>query len=471
VNLKLWKCTCFSAFATFIVGCQSYEPVPLDIDTHRSSLDTRLFHIEPLSAFVERLDVLRDGDPTNFDFSDGISPSEGEVIALFYNPELRIARLRAGASLAEFDTAGLWEDPVFGYDGVDITSPSAPFEFSIMGNITIPISGRLSAEKERAGAAYEAQLRTIVDAEWQTRAALRSHWAKWAASTERVALIDEVIAQLQKINAIADTLVAAGELNRVQHRLLQVELSSKMVEATEIELQVLEASFDLLDVMGLSPEAASMLIPTFPALELPHVEDETARLIDTNTLLAVRFAEYETAEKSLHVEIKKQFPDIVLGSGYGSEFNDHRVMFGLSIPLPVINANKAGIAIASANREVARATAETTFAHLYRELAAASITLQLKQSQRDHYEKTIVPMLEDQTRDIEKIVELGEVDTFILLETVTRQFDAKQQLIALQLAELDAVINVIRIYGPDSQMNPSPVHKEISTERTLGGVQ
>ena len=80
-------------------------------------------------------------------------------------------------------------------------------------------------------------------------------------------------------------------------------------------------------------------------------------------------------------------------------------------------------------------------------------------------------MLEDQTRDIEKIVELGEVDTFILLETVSRQFDAKQQLILLQLAELDAVIDVLRMYGPDSKINPSPVHKEISTEHTLGGVQ
>ncbi len=471
MNLKFGGSACFPAIAFIVVGCQTYEPVPLDIDTHRYSLDTRVFDIEPLSAFVERLDALRDGKPAQFGFSDGISPSEGEVLALFYNPELRIARLKAGASLAEFDTAGLWEDPVFGFDGVDVTSPSAPFEFSLMGNLTIPISGRLDVEKERAGAAYEAQLRTIVDAEWRTRTALRSQWATWAAATERVALINDVIIQLQEINAIADTLVAAGELNRVQHRLLQVELSSKMVEATEAELHVLEASFGLLDIMGLSPTAVSMLIPTFPSFNLPEVEDETARIISANTELAVRFAEYETAEKSLHVEIKKQFPDIVLGSGYGSEFNDHRVLFGLSIPLPVINANKAGIAIASANREVARAAAETTFAQLYRELAVATITLQMKQTQRDHYQQTIVPMLEDQTRDINAIVELGEVNTFILLETVTRQFDAKQKLIELQFAELDAAINVLRIYGPDSQLNPSPVHQEISPENTVGGVK
>ena len=462
---------CFPATAFLFIGCQSYEPAPLDIGSYRRSLDTRLLEIEPLTSFVERLDALTGGEPTEFRFSDGISPSEGEVLALFYNPDLRIARLKAGAALAEFDTTGLWEDPIFGFDGAEITSPSAPFEFSIMGNLTIPISGRLKVEKERAGDAYEAQLRTIVDAEWNTRTALRKQWAMWASASQRVALIQDVIAQLEHINAIANILVEAGELNRVQHRLLQVELSSKLVEATEAELQALQANVNLLGLMGLSPTAASMLLPAFPAIELPTVEDETSRIIDANTELAVRFAEYEAAESTLHVEIKKQFPDIVLGGGYGSEFNDHRVLFGISIPLPIINANREGIAVASAKRSVARAAAETTFAKLYRELATANITLEMKRSQRNHYEQIIVPLLEEQTRDIEKIVELGEVDTFILLETVTRQFNAKQKLIELQLAQLSATVNVIRILGPDTQLNPSPVHQGISTNNTSGGVQ
>ena len=57
-------------------------------------------------------------------------------------------------------------------------------------------------------------------------------------------------------------------------------------------------------------------------------------------------------------------------------------------------------------------------------------------------------MLAQQTKDIEKIVELGEVDTFILLETVTRQYEAKRRLLELQVAELDAAISVHRILGP-----------------------
>jgi outer membrane protein TolC len=447
----------FSLIALIGAGCQTYEPAPLDIDTYRFSLDMRAIDIEPLTAFIDRLDTLTHDEPAVFGFEDGISPSEGEVLALFYNPDLRIARLEAGTALAKFDTTGLWEDPVFGFDGADISSPSKPFEYSMMGNLTIPISGRLKVEKKRAGAAYESQLRAIVNAEWNTRFALRKQWATWVVASEQVTLLQGIISQLEYINSIADTLKEAGELNRVQHRLLQVELSSKLAELTSAELQVVRANIALLDLLGLPPNAGPMLLPIFPTIILPIVEDETQRLIHANTELAVKIADYETTEQSLHVEIKKQFPDITLGTGFGSESHDSRFLFGLSIPLPVLNANREGIAVASANREVARAAAETTFSKLYRELGAATISLDFIQSQRSHYEETIVPLLEAQAQDIKRIVELGEVDTFILLETVKRQFEAKQKLIELQLDEFDAAINFIRILGPDANLSPSPV--------------
>jgi hypothetical protein len=42
-------------------------------------------------------------------------------------------------------------------------------------------------------------------------------------------------------------------------------------------------------------------------------------------------------------------------------------------------------------------------------------------------------------------------------------------MIELQLTEFEATINVIRILGPDLQLNPSPVNQEISFQNTSGG--
>jgi outer membrane protein TolC len=465
-----WRNIFFSALALFVVGCQTYEPEPIDIGSYRDSLDSRLIDVEPITSFARRI-ANKNGAPDTFDINDGISPSEGEVIALFYNPELRISRLEAGAALADYETAGLWKDPVFGFDGAEISSPSAPFQFGVMGNLTIPISGRLKVEKARAGVIYDSKLRELVNSEWNLRLELRSTWAEWSAATMKVDLINEVVEQLERINIIANSLHEAGEINRVEHRLLQVELADNKIQATEAMLQLRSSQTALLALLGLPPEETTLLDPEFPIVEMGFVEDETARIIDANTELAIKLTEYQIAEESLRLEIKKQYPDIELGSGYGSELNDHRVLFGLSIPLSIWNRNQSGIANARSNREISRAQVENTFAKLYRELTLANEILEIKQSQRATYENEIVPMLEQQIVDITKIIDLGEFDTFILIETITRQYDAKRQLLDLRVEELSAALTVHRILGPEYQLNPIPINREITKEDTLGGVQ
>ena len=467
---KIYGSLFFLIMTFFIVGCQSYEPAPLNIGSYRHSLETRLIEIEPVTEFVNRINATIH-TPVTFDISDGISSEEGEVFALFYNPELRLARLEAGVALANFETAGLWEDPVFGFDGAEISSPSAPFKFGLMGNFTIPISGRLKIEKTRAGSAYETSMRTLVNDEWNLRAKVRSKWAHWTSAKLEVNIIEDVVIQLEQIISIANSLREAGEINRVEHRLLQVALASSKVHQTEAMLQERTEEFALLGLLGLPLNNAAALNPLFPTIATKVVQDETVRIIDANTELAIVFSKYKTAEESLRLEIKKQYPDIVIGSGYGSEFNDHRVLFGLSIPLSIWNRNQAGIAKAKAKREVARAEAETTFARIDRELAHANASLLLIQTQHAYYKNEIVPLLIQQTRDIKAIIELGEVDTFILLETITQQHEAKHRLLELQVAELDAKITVLNILGPDYQLAPTPINREIPQENTLGGVQ
>ena len=102
-----------------IAGCQSYQPVPLDLEQHRADAASRLDEHETLRAFSQRLGADTD-QASLFDLADGIDAAEAEVIALFYNRDLRLTRLRAGVALADKKTAGLWEDPVFGFDGADL---------------------------------------------------------------------------------------------------------------------------------------------------------------------------------------------------------------------------------------------------------------------------------------------------------------------------------------------------------------
>ena len=456
-----------STFALIaLAGCQSYERVPLELADHRAALDARLAATEPISDFVERLSEAGNQVPERFDPNDGLSPAEGEVLALFYNPDLRLARLDAGVALATFETAGLWEDPQFGFDGAEILSPSGPFEYGLTLSLTIPISGRLGVEKDRAGAAYEAELRRIVDAEWSTRAAVRSAWASWSAASERLRLLREVIGQVERISAITDRLETAGELTRVEARLLRAELVETRADVAEAVFAEARARVELLGLMGLPPDAPVELLPALPPASIAEIADAIERLIEANTTLAVRRAEYQVAEETLRLEVRKQYPDITIGTGYGSEDNDDRLLLGVSIPIPILNANRAGIAEAKARREVARAAAETTFERLTRELSMARAAYDASRTQRDAFERDLVPMLDEQASEVEQLIDLGEVNTLLLLETVTRRFEAKSRLLDLRLAETDAAIEITRLLGPDEPEMPAAVEPATDDDTT-----
>lgn len=440
-----------------LAGCQSYERVPLELAEHRAALDARLTATESISDFVQRLSEADNQVPKRFDPNDGLSPAEGEVLALFYNPDLRLARANAGIALATFETAGLWEDPQFSFDGAEILSPAGPFEYGLTLSLMIPISGRLGVEKDRAGAAYEAELRRIVEAEWGTRAAVRSAWASWSAASERLNLLLDVIGQVERISTITDRLERAGELTRVEARLLRAELIESRTDLAAAVLAEASARINLLGLMGLPPESPVELLPAFPAAPITEMDNPIDRLIEANTNLAVRRAEYQVAEESLRLEVRKQYPDITIGTGYGSEDSDDRLLLGVSIPIPILNANRAGIAEAKARREVARASAETTFERLTRELAIARSAYDASRMQRDAFERDLVPMLDEQASEVEQLIDLGEVNTLLLLETVTRRFEAKSRLLDLRLAETDAAIEITRLLGPDEPESPVPV--------------
>jgi regulator of RNase E activity RraA len=83
----------------------------------------------------------------------------------------------------------------------------------------------------------------------------------------------------------------------------------------------------------------------------------------------------------------------------------------------------------------------------------------------------IIPLLKEQSEDIENIMNLGEVDMFMLLETVTRQHEAKKNLVTLQVAQLDARITRNNILGPAYTIDTVKNDSDSTTENTLGGVQ
>src|SRR5690606_25335526 len=159
-----------------------------------------------------------------------------------------------------------------------------------------------------------------------------------------------------------------------------------------------------------------------------------------------------------------QYPDIVVGPGAGVEDGEERLLLGLALPIPIWNRNQRGVAIATAERALAAAAVETELERLSGRLARAQLQRDLAHAQRTALETDIIPLVEEQDAEARRIAELGQVDTLLLLENLTRLHETKSALIDARLAEARAALRLIELIGPARpQATPEPANPEQPT--------
>lgn len=460
-------------------GCQSYERRPLDVTGHHAAFLARTPESPEVKAFAESL-AARSPDISGFDPADGVTCAEAEVIALVFNADLRLARLRAGVTRATAENAGLWEDPTIGVDLTRIVqSTPEPWKVFTSVGITIPISGRLEIEKQRTGVEHAAELARVAQREWSVRMSIRRAWSEWSALDAQLAATREFLGRVDQILAVVDKMEQAGEMARTEARLFRIEKATKAAELAVLESRAQQANLRLRQLMGMSPDAPLQ----FQASGVGPARASDSRSTDASELgrrspaMLVVAAEYEAAEKALELEVRKQYPDLHIGPGYGREDGQDQVLLGLSIPIPILNANRQGIAEARARREVAQAGAETTLEQTIAAVRAAEVRLAAAARRRQTLETEIVPLVDAQYSDARQVARLGEVNTLVLLESLTRQQEAKVGLVeaardeAIAAVDLDELIGLAPSSGPAEMGSINPTTNLPTAPTTTGGAR
>lgn len=441
---------------TAITGCQSYTPSPLDAAAHREAWHTRTPADESVTAFADRLNEAAPERPVAYDPEDGISLAEGELVALVYNPDLRLARLKAGVALATAEHAGRWDDPQLGIDLLRITeSVSDPWIVTGGLAITLPISGRLEAEKSRADAAYQAELLKVAEAEWKVRHDVRLAWLEWSAAKvklqQQALLIDTIGTLVDATSKLAD----AGELPKTEAGLFTIERVQRRYELRRLRGKVEVSEQRLRVLMGLSPNAPLTLKPQ--VIGVSGGSGNTNKpSADNNPSLARLIQEYEVAEQSLRREIRKQYPDLTIGPVVESDQGQSRIGLSGGIPLPVLNANKQGIAEAKAVRELARAAYETEYERLVGSVAQTYATANALTEERELVADEMAPLVDSQVDSARKMLDLGEGGGLVLLESLVRAHETKLHLIDVRLDEAKAYAELQYLSGPATEFKPEP---------------
>jgi outer membrane protein, heavy metal efflux system len=481
--LRLGFVSLAALFVLVAGGCQSYERRPLDMAGHQAAFLARTPESPEVQSFAATLAAHAPGG-AEFSPSDGISCAEAEVIALVFNADLRLARLRAGVTKATAENAGLWEDPTISVDLTRIVeSTPDPWKVFTSVGITIPISGRLEIEKQRAGVEHAAELARVAQSEWAVRMSVRRVWSEWSALDAQLETTRGFISRVDQILSVVDKMERAGEMARTEARLFRIEKATKAAELAVLESRTREADLRLRQLMGMSPDATLRL----QARGIGPVRGDSSGISSGGTgramlerqspAMLVAAAEYEAAEKSLELEVRKQYPDLHIGPGYGNEDGQNQVLLGLSVPIPILNANRQGIAQARARREVAQAGAETALEQILAGVRAAEMRLHAATQRRRTLETEIVPLVDAQYADARQVAELGEVNTLVLLESLKRQQEAKVSLVEARRDEAIAAVDLEELIGPPPrsdapQLTPATPNESgvsPSTPPTTGG--
>jgi len=440
-----------AALILTLSGCKAYEPRALDLDRTQREYLLRALDGPVVEQFHEAGRPASAPDAT-LDLADGITLAEAEVIALVFNRGLRAARLAAGVTQASAENAGLWQDPTLGVDFSKIVSgASQGLDAIVSVGFTLPVSGRLDLERERLGAEHAAELARVAALEWETVAALRRAWTERAGIAREAEATRDVLHRVEQVTAIVDRMESAGELARIEARLFRIEDAKLRSRLAALESELSRATHAVEAMLDLPPAAGRFFTGEFvssPRLGADGRDAALAAIRDTNPAVLRARAEHEVAERTLEEEIRKQWPDLVLSPGYGDDQGDRKFVLGVGVALPLLNGNRAGIAVAEAAREAARWRAESELQRVLGALLAAEERLAQSVARRESLERTLVPLVEAQYEETRAVARLGEVKTLVLLESLKQQLEARNEMIAARRDEALAAIDIEELLGP-----------------------
>ena len=425
-----------SALVACLCSCHTFTPMPVDLDQH-------------LRDFQQRS---RTGSSPSGPLQNGIGRSDARELAKLFHPDARLARLSAGVATAIRDHADAWVDPQLQTNLQNILE-TIPYRWVGQAQIgfTVPINGRLQKQRELADRQRDEALLDAWAIEQRVANELDQAWVRWSAATRRTALFADTCHNLEQLAALAQVLVEAGSLSRPGARVFTLEHRQQTAKQAMAIADEQATRLDVLRHIGLHPDAE--LPFRNEATVQPFVPDKAARRIalQTSPRLLGQQLEHATAEANLHLQVRKQWPDLQLWPGWQEEDAQPRAGFGINLNLPIFTGNDPAIAQAVAQREWTAAALGASLEQLLQELAIAEVRHAAAAAQAQSFAELIAEA-NQQIEDSRSLAAAGQLDTMLMLDALLRAHNVQMQAIDADLAASLATITINSLLtDPQSQ--------------------
>jgi len=281
------------------------------------------------------------------------------LAALYFHPDMDIARAQWGVARAGRITAGERPNPVLnpllGYNATSPRSEVTPWIPEVALELTIETAGKRGIRIAEARHLADAARWEILSMAWSVRSRLRAALLGVHAEGERAGLLQDQERLQTEFVRLLELQKEAGEVSAYDVTAARIALDEVRLAAIESARAKEEAMASLAAALGLTRKALEgvtvpfdmfrRLEPDFPAGDIRR----HAVLNRSDILKAL--AAYEASQSALRLEIAKQYPDFSLGPDYQLDQTDSKWTIGLALELPIFNRHRGPIAEALAARE------------------------------------------------------------------------------------------------------------------------
>ncbi len=336
-------------------GCATrrYRPAPISPAQTASRLQGRSLEDPGLREFLEKNlgHPLSPWPPQSWDLSTLA------LAALYFSPELEMARARSEAAEAGVITAGAHPNPILS------VQPGVPSPYLLSLDLDFPVetAGKRRYRIERAKQQTAAARFDLANTAWKVRSQVRRAFLDHIVAARELELLrNEERLQSRRVSLLTQRL-AVGEIARP-------EVDSARVNASNVRLAIRIAEGHVSETETVLAAAISVPVPALEGAEFswpdldhpPGAESLSPQRVQQEAVLNrldVRqsLAQYEAAEADLRLEIAKQYPNFQIGPGYTFEERNSFFTLGFAVTLPILNRNQGPIAEAEARRKEAAA--------------------------------------------------------------------------------------------------------------------
>jgi outer membrane protein TolC len=334
-------------------SCVRYHARPVEPAKAMEEFEARRLEARELGDFLVRNGEVREWPPAVWDLK------ALTLAALYYHPDMDVARAQYAAARGGVVTAGERPNPTLGLlTGFNSTTPRSevtPWIPEVSLDIPVEVAGKRGIRIAQARKLAEAARWDVLTTAWEVRSRLRGALVEVWSAGEKAALLAEQETLQAETARLLELQKDAGEASVYDLTQARVGLDNARLAAVEGVRAREEAMALLAAALGVprrSLDGVRLSFDAFrpPSPDIPAGEVRRHAVLNRSDILTA-LAAYAASEAALRLEIAKQYPDLHLGPDYQLDQTDSKWTLGLSLELPILSHNRGPIAEAKARRD------------------------------------------------------------------------------------------------------------------------